>query len=87
MGFLLTLLCISGPAVAMSNCVLHTPQTVIRPSANEYRRIRAEVESNLKLHILDKWFSRAVDWSRNGFCSITAKSAIVWLRKHAAVPA
>ena len=27
------------------------------------------------------------DWSRNGFCSITAKSAIVWLRKHAAVPA
>jgi len=27
------------------------------------------------------------NWSRNGYCSITAKSAIAWIKQHAAIPA
>src|SRR5262245_49213326 len=66
MGIQLTLICVLGSTMAaFGRCQNSPPLSSV--TAQDYTRLRAEVESNLKLHVIDKWFTRAVDWSQNGF--------------------
>ena len=57
--------CLSAETAAATESAWPAPS--VRPTADEYLRIAAEVETNLQKEILDKWFPATVDQEGGGF--------------------